>query len=195
MKTIGVGVEGPSDQRFWKKLLHRKFPGHRFDVHNMSNRPKLIRESGRLLDSFRDAHYPAGVIVLDQDKNPCATDLRDLFGETVRAELRRPLDERYLFLCIAKRKIESWYLADSEAVQSVFPSVQYDMPNDTSIWGKRKLGELCRSQGFPYNEILFAEQLAPRFSVDRARKFSESLSVGWARVEAAVVRAERKTYE
>lgn len=195
MKTIGVGVEGPSDQRFWKKLLHRTFPGYGFDVHNMSNRPKLIRESGRLLDSFRDAHYPAGIIVLDQDKNPCATDLSGLFDQTVRTELRRPIDERYLFLCIANRKIESWYLADAEAVQGVLPSVRYDMPNDTSIWGKRKLGELCRNRGMPYNEILFAEQIAPRFSVDRAMQYSESLAIGWSRVKAAVKQARGRTNE
>ena len=188
-------MEGPSDLRFWRKVLHRTFPQHRFDVRNMSNRPRLIRESVRLLETFRDAHYPAGVIVLDQDKNPCSTDLSDLFDETVRAELRRPIDERYLFLCIAKRKIESWYLADSEAVQSVFPSVQYDMPNDTSIWGKRKLGELCRAAGLTYNEISFAEQIAPHFSANRAMKFSESLTIGWARVEAAVGRAQGITYE
>ncbi len=41
---IGVGVEGPSDLQFWHKVLHKHFRGHKFDVRNMKNRDKLIRE-------------------------------------------------------------------------------------------------------------------------------------------------------
>ena len=40
---IGVGVEGPSDRAFWDKVLHKYFPGVRFDIRNMKTRDKLIR--------------------------------------------------------------------------------------------------------------------------------------------------------
>ena len=35
---IGVGVEGPSDLAFWDKVLHKHFPGVRFDIRNMKDR-------------------------------------------------------------------------------------------------------------------------------------------------------------
>lgn len=51
--TFGVGVEGPSDFQFWHKVLHKHFRGCRFDVRNMKNRDKLIRETPKLLETFR----------------------------------------------------------------------------------------------------------------------------------------------
>ena len=52
--TFGVGVEGPSDYQFWHKVLHKHFRGCRFDVRNMKNRDKLIRETPKLLDRLED---------------------------------------------------------------------------------------------------------------------------------------------
>lgn len=59
--TFGVGVAGPSDFQFWHKVLHKHFRGCRFDVRNMKNRDKLIRETPKLLDTFRDCHYAAAI--------------------------------------------------------------------------------------------------------------------------------------
>ncbi len=190
MRTIGVGVEGPSDSRFWVKTLHRCFGAGavRFKVQNMSNRHGLIQKAGRLLGMFRGLHYAAGILILDQDKDPCVTDLRNLFDEAVRTELTKPLAERYLHLCVARREIESWYLADSDAITAILPSAQYDLPKDTSVWGKGKLRELCKSAGIGYNELAFAEQIAPKFNAQRARPYSESLRVAWERIENAVTR-------
>ena len=69
--TFGVGVEGPSDYQFWHKVLHKHFRGCRFDVRNMKNRDKLIRETPKLLETFRDCHYTAGFILVDRDDDPC----------------------------------------------------------------------------------------------------------------------------
>lgn len=55
--TFGVGVEGPSDYQFWHKVLHKHFRRCRFDVRNMKNRDKLIRETPKLLDTFRDCRF------------------------------------------------------------------------------------------------------------------------------------------
>ena len=63
--TFGVGVEGPSDKHFWDKVLHKHFKGHSFDVCNMKNRDKLIRETPRLLNQFQNMRYAAGFILVD----------------------------------------------------------------------------------------------------------------------------------
>ena len=70
---FGVGVEGPSDLAFWDKVLHRSFPGCRFDIRNMKNREKLLRETPILYESFKDFHYQAGFILVDRDDDPCVT--------------------------------------------------------------------------------------------------------------------------
>ena len=61
MRFFGVGVEGPSDRIFWEKVLHKYFRRSRFDVRAMKTRDKLIRESPLLLETFRSAHYDAGL--------------------------------------------------------------------------------------------------------------------------------------
>ncbi len=189
MKTIGVGVEGPSDQLFWRKLLHRSFPEYRFDVHNMSNRSKLIRESGRLLDSFRSADYPAGILILDIDRDPCVEYLVSSFDDRVRSELLLSLPQRFFFLCVARRNIESWYLADPNAIAEVLPGTKYELPNDNARLGKGPIKKLCKDAGLGYNEIWFAEQIAPKFSVDQAKNHSTSFRIAWERIETAVGRA------
>lgn len=186
MTTIGVGVEGPSDLRFWRKYLHRTFADRRFDVRNMSGRPRLIKQAPRLLDAFRSLRYRAGIIILDLDKNPCVSDLIAQFDEPVQCELRRPLADRYLHICVAVRKIESWFLADREAVTAVLPGAEYEVSCYTNKWGKRKLGELCRNIGLRYNELWFAEEIAPEFCATRAMTHSSSLALAWERIANAV---------
>jgi hypothetical protein len=189
---IGVGVEGPSDLEFWRKYLHRAFPGRRFDVRNMKTREKLVAAAPRLLATFRDMCYSAGLIILDLDKNPCVPDVIELFDEAVRTELRKPLDERYLFLCVAIRKMECWFLADADAVTAVLPDVSYELPPDTSVWGVGKLRGLWKEQygkAAALNKIDFAKRAAPRFSAERALLHSASLRIAWHRIKLAAARA------
>ncbi len=109
--TFGVGVEGPSDRTFWDKVLHRSWPGTRFDIRAMKSRENLISRTPGLLDQFRSSHYRGALIILDRDKDPCVTGVVDLFDEAMREEARRPLGERYLHIMVAVKGIESWYLA------------------------------------------------------------------------------------
>ncbi len=188
---IGVGVEGPSDLKFWRKFLHRSFCGRLFDVRNMKNRSRLIRDTPRLLDMFRGLGYSGGIIILDRDKNPCTAHLVEEFDERVRGEFQKPLEQRYLQLCVAVRELESWFLADREAVLAVLPDASYDVPEDTSIWGAGRLRELWKQQygrASALNKINFAEAMATRFSVARAMKHSASLQVSWDRVTRVVER-------
>ena len=118
--TFGVGVEGPSDYQFWHKVLHKHFRGCRFDVRNMKNRDKLIRETPKLLETFRDCHYTAGFILVDRDDDPCLGSVLGMFGAAIRNVARAPdRNSRFLHVCIAVKEVESWYLADADAVNAV----------------------------------------------------------------------------
>ena len=100
--TFGVGVEGPSDFQFWHKILHKHFRGCRFDVRNMKNRDKLIRETPKLLETFRDCHYVAGFILVDLDDDPCLASVLGLFDAAIRTAARLPDKRaRFLHVCIA----------------------------------------------------------------------------------------------
>lgn len=185
---FGVGVEGPSDRVFWDKVLHRSFPGCRFDIRNMKNRQKLIRETPILHETFKDLGYDGGFILLDRDDDPCVTAVIDLFDGSVRSVLReQPPSGRYLHACVAVREIESWYLADEQAIQTVIKDCGYSAPDNTGAMAKGKLKQLirdCQGVGASFNEIGFAKVIAPKFSPKRAVNHSASFKFVWERIEA-----------
>jgi hypothetical protein len=184
---IGVGVEGPSDREFWDKVLHKHFRGFQFDVRSMNNRGKLIRETPRLLDTFRNLHYRAGFILVDLDDAPCATSVIDLFTETVRCIAKADRDSRFLHVCIAFRSLEAWYLADSAAIRAVLQGCSYNAPADTAQYTKGTLRKLVRNQcgeNAPFNEIAFAKAIAPKFDPCLARNRSISFNYFWGLMES-----------
>lgn len=184
--TIGVGVEGPSDFQFWHKVLHKHFQGCRFDVRMMKNREKLIRETPKLLETFRDCHYRAGFILVDLDDDPCLKSVFELFDETARAAARLPdKQSRFLHVCIAVKELESWFLADAEAVKSVIPGSSWDPPDDTRVLGKGRLRSLFKTnlgRQMSFNEINFAKTIAPVFKPARACSHSASFAYFWSLV-------------
>ncbi len=184
---FGVGVEGPSDLAFWYKVLHRSFPGCRFDIRNMKNREKLIRETPVLYESFKDLHYHGGFILVDRDDDPCVSAVIDLFEESIRPVLRKqPPADRFLFACIAIKEVESWYLADEQAIQAVIRGCGYTAPADTGVLDKGKLKQLIkqhRGRGAGFNEIGFAKEIAPKFNPKRALPHSASFKLFWDRLE------------
>jgi len=193
---IGVGVEGPSDLQFWNKLLHKHFRSCRFDVRNMKNRDKLIRESPRLLETFMDLHYDAGFILVDLDDEQCVSAVLELFCESVRQKAQLPKKDRFLHVCVAKKNLESWYLADPDAINAVVPGCLYSAPTETSHLGKGKLRELLVSQlgrGAGFNEIAFAKGIAPKFSPQRALSHSSSFSYFWDVIESRIRRPVSRT--
>lgn len=185
--TFGVGVEGPSDFHFWNKVLHKHFRSCQFDVRNMKNRDKLIRETPRLLESFRDSHYAAGFILVDLDDDPCIASVLDLFDATIRQVARQgERTKRFLHICVAIREIESWYLADAEAIDAVIPGCAWQAPADTGAVDKGKLRALVRShfgRNSTFNELAFAKDIAPKFSPKRARSHSMSFHYFWGILE------------
>lgn len=187
--TFGVGVEGPSDKHFWDKVLHKHFRGHSFDVCNMKNRDKLIRETPRLLNQFQDMHYDAGFILVDMDDDRCVSTVIDLFDDSIKATRIPPKDARFLHLCLAVKEIESWYLADQEAIQKVIPGSDYTAPADTGSLSKGKLKALIKQtlgKHASFNEVDFAKNIAPAFSPKRALKQSKSFTYFWSILEQKI---------
>ena len=186
---IGVGVEGPSDRAFWDKVLHKHFPGVRFDIRNMKDRGKLIRAAPRLLDSFRSLHYAAGFILVDRDRDPCVAAVLQRFDEVSREEARQPADARYLFVCVAIRGFEAWLLADATAIKALLPKASYTAPCDTAgLNPGKQLKTLWQQQygrNATPNKIDFAKGMAPQFDPAAARQHSASFSYFWSRLTAA----------
>ena len=97
---------------------------------------------------------------------------------------------RMLHLCVAVAKIESWYLADGEAIRSVIRGVEYDAREYDPRWAKKKLGELHVQVGTVYNSIDFGERIAPKFDPQRAAERSPSFRFAWNRISNAASRGE-----
>ena len=186
---IGVAVEGPSDRKFWDKVLHKHCQGVRFDIRNMKNRANLVRAGATLLDAFRSAHYDAALFLVDRDRDPCVTAVIDQFEPAVQEEARKPADERFLFICVAVRGLEAWFLADDQAVRSVFPSARYDPPEDTAALNPKKtLRRLWQEQygsRVAVNKLSLAQRLASKFGPARARVRSASFDHFWCRLRRA----------
>jgi hypothetical protein len=187
--TIGVGVEGPSDLQFWGKVLHKHFRGHRFDVRNMKNRDKLIRETPRLMESFADCHYAAGFSLVDMDDDPCIAAVLDLFEESVRHTRQAPRNARAFHVCIAIKEIESWLLADTAAIRAVMPGCDWEAPDDTCTSAKGRLRTLYKThfgRQASFNEIAFAKDIAPKFNPNRAQPHSASFRYFWGILEGRI---------
>lgn len=188
--TIGVAVEGPSDFAFWNKILHKHCSPARFDIRNMKNCGALIRETPNLLDAFRSLHYSAGFILIDRDKidkdkTRCPAGVINLFQPQIIAEARKPLAERYLYICVAVRELEAWYLADDAAMTNVLPEIDYAASEET---GNENAGELIDrlwSQQYgntAFNKLDFAKSIGSEFMPENAMLHSASFRLFWERI-------------
>ena len=187
---IGVGVEGASDRVFWDKVLRKHFSGVHFDIRNMKSREKLIRQTPRLLEAFRSLRYTAGFVLMDRERDPCTAAAIEQFDSVIREAVQRPLNERYLFICLAVRGLEAWFLADASAVNTLLPRAGYLAPPETAdLNPKQVLSELWKKQFGQYsapNKIRFAQMLAPKFDPVSARRRSASFDYFWTRVTTAL---------
>jgi hypothetical protein len=182
---IGVGVEGPSDRIFWGKVLHKHFRGSKFDIRAMKNRQRLVRETPKLVETFRDAHYDACFIILDRNNDPCVSAIIDMFQANIRAEAKSPIASRYLHICVAVRELEAWFLADYEAIETVLPLSGYSPLDEAGqLNAEKQLRALWRKQ-YPnsaFHKRRFAQLIAPKFSPKKARRHSGSFDYFWKRL-------------
>jgi hypothetical protein len=99
---------------------------------------------------------------------------------------KQPLTDRFLFVCVAVKEIESWYLADPEAIDAVVKGCNYSPPTNTASVAKGKLKELLRQHrgmAAGFNELGFAKEIAPKFQPKRALPRSTSFRTFWERLE------------
>ncbi len=180
---IGIAVQGPSDREFFDKVLHKHFHGITFDVRNLKSQHKLIRQAPTLLDTFRDAGYCAGFILVDRDDSTCISSVIGLFDRTIQGSAREIISSRYLHICVAIRELEAWYLADSVAIAAAFPKASYSPPQDTSsLNAEAKIRDLWQQQYGLYsavNKIDLAKKISAKFNPNKARTRSKSFAYFW----------------
>ena len=100
------------------------------------------------------------------------------------------MDERYLFICVAIRGLESWYLADSAAINQLFPMAGYVAPVETATLNpKQELTQLWQDQygsNAAFNKIGLAQTMALLFDPEQGRQRSASFDYFWTRITAAI---------
>src|SRR5207247_5904143 len=102
-------------------------------------------------------------------------------------EARKPQDDRFLFICVAVRGLEAWFLADSAAITAVLPKVTYAAPPETGdVNAGERIKSLWRQQhpAASFNKIHFASRMAPLFDPNTAMKHSSSFRHFWTRLAA-----------
>ena len=96
-----------------------------------------------------------------------------------------------MFICVAIKGLEAWYLADPSAINMLLPRVAYVAPDETAILNpKQKLKVLWKKQfgeNSAPNKIGFAQMMAPRFDPEEGRKRSASFDYFWVRMNGASV--------
>ena len=116
------------------------------------------------------------------DENRCVASVIGHFDTAIKALRTNPRSDRFLHLCVAVREIESWYLADEEAIHKVIPDVVYAAPPDTGSQTKGTLKALVKKtlgKNASFNEIDFAKHIAPAFNPKRAKTRSKSFACFW----------------
>lgn len=198
---IGVGVEGPSDKIFFSKVLPKFFQEVRFDIRSLNGRPKLIRESTALLRTFHRLGYDAGFIIIDSDRIPqkeeaCISAAIDLFDETIQNEFKKDKEERYFNIFIVISEIESWYLADDTAINKVLSGIKYKAQSETGFYGTKGVIENLMQQQYgknvKYREKPFADEIAPHFNPEEAKKHSASFAYFWERLSDRIESVTKK---
>jgi len=110
--------------------------------------------------------------------------------DDTRNEIRISRNTRRTFLSVAFRELESWYLADSDALAL---ALEAPIPTDPILrtGGKTALAKFVRQelgQRLGYNERQLAERMSVQFDPARARKRSESFDYFWSCVETVLTR-------
>ena len=104
----------------------------------MKGRTQLERQAASLIDDFRSRHYPLSIILVDRDSDPCVTATVEGFDRETVTAARAPVAQRNVLICVAVAELESWYLADEEAIRRLMPDVAYSSSAGDRI-GRRRI--------------------------------------------------------
>lgn len=189
MTRFEVLVEGASDVPVVREVLQRKFKlieGEHFRIHPHQgkgelpanplarpdqNRRQLLHQLPAKLRGFAKSDPDAVVlVVVDTDTTPCTMLLDDL--NQMLAQLRsRPA--RVLFR-LAVEETESWFIADTAAVQKAFPKAKVaplkKLAPDAVVGAWERLAESIGSTGSSgTDKRRWAQQICPYLDFDKPR--------------------------
>ena len=157
----------------------------------MKGKTKLVRRAAELTDRFRSLHYPFSIILVDRNSDPCITATIESFDQETVTAARAPLGQRDVLICVAVAELESWYLADEEAIRYAIPGVSYSAPTETGLIGAERaircLWRKAGHQGPPGGGKLgLARDVAQQFDPERAKRHSASFAYFWDRIKTAI---------
>jgi hypothetical protein len=130
------------------------------------------------------------------DDDRCIGSLIDLFDERIRDVARQgQRSTRRLHVCVAIKEIESWYLADADAINAVIAGCAWQSPNDTERVAKgrlRSIGDAAQRSMRSRLQRTLRPNSAPR---ERAgiRHHSNIFGAFWSKGFAALDDEKAKT--
>lgn len=189
MTWFEVLVEGASDVPVVREVLQRKFKlieGENFRIHPHQgkgklpanplalpdrNKRQLLHQLPAKLRAFAKSRPDAVVlVVVDADTTPCTLLLNDL--NQMLAQL--PASPARVLFRLAIEETESWFIADTEAVQRAFPKSKVaplkKLPPDAVVGAWERLAESIGSTGSSgTDKRRWAEQICPHLDLDSPR--------------------------
>lgn len=186
MVTVGFIVEGASDKKLvesqsfrdWLKEDYQlQVIDHVVDVQGNGN--LCSRNISLYVNLLKKQHNPDRIVVLadlDPEKcAPCITKRKEIIG-----------NDNIDLVVIARKAIESWFLADTEAMKSWTKQSRFfeDSPEQTSAmpWDRLKqIGLQTIGRGPGSSKIAFADRFIKhhQFSVVRAAQHPNCPSAGY----------------
>lgn len=171
--TVGFVVEGPSDKKLVESESFQEWLQQDFDLKVLKvidaggNGNMCSRKIPEYVELLRKQVNPDKIVVLadlDPDKcAPCITKRKEIIG-SANIDL----------VVIARKAMESWFLADTVAMRSWTKSDDFfeEFPEQTPLTAEKRLDEIGRAaikRGFG-NKINFAVKFIHKhdFSVSRA---------------------------
>ncbi|MDR3611748.1 MAG: hypothetical protein P4L27_14355 [Ignavibacteriaceae bacterium] len=163
---LGFIVEGDTEKILLDSYEFKSF----LDNQNLLYVEPIInaKGSGNLLP-----HNISGYInVLKQQGADKILILTDLDDSPCYSEVKKRIDGEGLIICIAKRKIEAWFLSDSTTLSSLLrKKISCEFPEDIPdpFEYLSNLRQLHQGKGFSDKKILAQKMLRNGFSIENAK--------------------------
>ncbi|MFQ6075089.1 MAG: DUF4276 family protein [Candidatus Bathyarchaeia archaeon] len=159
----GLIVEGPEDREALKKLFER--------LRRLRPRVRTARGNGNLRRKIES--YIELLLNRNCDKIIVLKDLDDEDLNELQNEVRPRLHENARF-CVAVQSIESWFLADDQALAEVLESSISPIHNPEDIREpKDKIRRIFRQHGKPYIAQRDLPELAGKIRLAVLREMSK----------------------
>jgi hypothetical protein len=172
---IGLVVPGRCEKLVLPATITREFPGKVSTYIDAKGDANVNSDAAKFARLLKDKGLEP-VFLRDLDDFACRTALLKSFSKPVKKES----------VVIAVPCLESWYLADEEAINAVLSRLpkHFQAVADSDTW-KDPEGEIKRllalnknPQGAQYNKVAFATSIKDHFSLQRAAQNLQA-QAGW----------------